>query len=54
MARRAAERLGALQREAERLASEERTLLVGDSIVDFDTARIAGVACCLVSWGFGY
>ena len=35
-------------------ATEQRTLLVGDSIVDYDTARNAGVACCLVTWGFGY
>ena len=26
---------------------------MGDSIVDYDTARHAGVACCLVTWGFG-
>ena len=35
-------------------ASEQRTLLVGDSIVDYDTALNAGVSCCLVTWGFGY
>jgi phosphoglycolate phosphatase len=39
---------------AETGATEARTLLVGDSIVDYDTARNAGVACCLVTWGFGY
>ena len=22
--------------------------------MDYDTARNAGVACCLVTWGFGY
>jgi phosphoglycolate phosphatase-like HAD superfamily hydrolase len=32
----------------------ERTLLVGDSFVDFETARQASVRCCLVSYGFGY
>jgi phosphoglycolate phosphatase len=30
------------------------TLLVGDSMVDYETARNAAVRCCLVSWGFGY
>ena len=35
-------------------APEPGTLLVGDSIVDYDTARNAGVACCLVAWGFGF
>jgi len=31
-----------------------QTLLVGDSKVDLDTARAAGVRCCLVSFGFGF
>jgi phosphoglycolate phosphatase len=35
-------------------APPERTLLVGDSFVDFETARQASVRCCLVSYGFGY
>lgn len=39
---------------AEAGAPEQRTLLVGDSMVDYDTALNAGVACCLVSWGFGF
>lgn len=39
---------------AEAGAPEQRTLLVGDSIVDWETARIAGVRSCLVTWGFGY
>ena len=39
---------------AEAGASAHRTLLVGDSMVDHDTAREAGVACCLVTWGFGF
>jgi phosphoglycolate phosphatase len=30
------------------------TLLVGDSAIDLETARRAGVACCLVSYGFGF
>jgi phosphoglycolate phosphatase len=39
---------------AEAGAPEQHTLLVGDSMVDCDTAINAGVACCLVSWGFGF
>lgn len=35
-------------------AGEQRTLMVGDSLVDHETARAAGVACCLVTWGFGF
>jgi phosphoglycolate phosphatase-like HAD superfamily hydrolase len=31
-----------------------QTMLVGDSKVDLDTARRAGVRCCLVSFGFGF
>ena len=31
-----------------------QTLLVGDSKVDLDTARRAGVRCCLVSFGYGF
>jgi phosphoglycolate phosphatase len=31
-----------------------RTLLVGDSPIDYETSRQAGVACCLVSYGFGF
>jgi phosphoglycolate phosphatase len=31
-----------------------RTLLVGDSAIDAETARRAGVACVLVSYGFSY
>lgn len=33
-------------------AARERTLYVGDSEVDADTAKNAGVACVLVSWGY--
>ena len=31
-----------------------RTVLVGDSRIDFETARAAGTAVCLVRYGFGY
>jgi phosphoglycolate phosphatase len=30
------------------------TLLVGDSAIDHETARRAGVRCCLAAYGFGY
>lgn len=33
-------------------ASPEETLYIGDSDVDAQTARNAGLACALVSWGF--
>ena len=32
----------------------EQAMLVGDSKVDLDTARRAGVRCCLVSFGYGF
>jgi phosphoglycolate phosphatase len=35
-------------------ATARDTLLVGDSAVDLETARRAGVKCCLVSYGFGF
>ena len=35
-------------------ATEGTTLMVGDSMVDYETARNAGVRCCLVTWGFGF
>jgi phosphoglycolate phosphatase len=31
-----------------------RTVLVGDSRIDFETARAAGTAVCLARYGFGY
>jgi len=31
----------------------EQTLLIGDSLVDCETGRAAGVATCGVTWGFG-
>ena len=40
--------------EAMRLmgVTREETVYIGDSDVDVETARNAGVACCAVSWGF--
>jgi phosphoglycolate phosphatase len=35
-------------------AKARDTLLVGDSAIDLETARRAGVACCLVAYGFGF
>ena len=35
-------------------AAAGETMLVGDSKVDLDTARRAGVRCCLVSFGYGF
>jgi phosphoglycolate phosphatase len=35
-------------------ASPAETLLVGDSAIDLETAKRAGVSCCLVSYGFGF
>jgi phosphoglycolate phosphatase len=32
----------------------DATMLVGDSAIDLDTARRAGVSCCLVSYGYGF
>lgn len=34
--------------------SRDRTLLVGDSAIDYETARRAGVRCCLAAYGFGF
>jgi phosphoglycolate phosphatase len=35
-------------------ATAERTLLVGDSAIDLETAQRAGCRCCLAAFGFGY
>jgi phosphoglycolate phosphatase len=35
-------------------ATQETTLLVGDSITDLETASRAGVRCSLAAYGFGY
>lgn len=32
--------------------ARERTLFIGDSIIDVETARAAGVKCCLVTYGY--
>jgi phosphoglycolate phosphatase len=35
-------------------AASDETLLVGDSIIDYRTARAAGTAICLARYGFGF
>jgi phosphoglycolate phosphatase len=35
-------------------AMPSRTLLVGDSVIDFETAARARSLCCLATYGFGY
>jgi phosphoglycolate phosphatase len=35
-------------------AIPSRTLLVGDSIIDYETAARAGARCCLATYGFGF
>jgi phosphoglycolate phosphatase len=35
-------------------AAAHDTMLVGDSAIDLETAKRAGVSCCLVSYGFGF
>ena len=35
-------------------ATAATTLLVGDSVIDHETARRAPVRCCLAAYGFGY
>jgi phosphoglycolate phosphatase-like HAD superfamily hydrolase len=32
----------------------DQTLLVGDSVIDLETARRAGARCCIVTYGFGF
>jgi phosphoglycolate phosphatase len=34
--------------------SPATTLMVGDSLIDYETARRASVRCCLAAYGFGY
>jgi len=45
-------RIGIDTLRAEAGATAEETWMVGDSYVDVQTARNAGVACCGVTWGF--
>ena len=45
---------GLLQIVADAGATVEQTTMVGDSAVDLATARAAGCAMCLASYGFGY
>ena len=35
-------------------ASADRTMIVGDSPIDHETAKRAEVRCCMASYGFGY
>jgi phosphoglycolate phosphatase len=35
-------------------ATAARTLLVGDSVIDYETAARAATHCCLATYGFGY
>jgi phosphoglycolate phosphatase-like HAD superfamily hydrolase len=35
-------------------ATPARSLLVGDSIIDHETAARASSRCCLATYGFGY
>ncbi len=35
-------------------ATRNRTLMVGDSNIDYETAERASVRCCIVSYGFGF
>lgn len=35
-------------------ATAERALMVGDSVIDFRTARAAGASACVARYGFGY
>ncbi len=44
--------LNAMMASAGAIAGD--TLLIGDSAIDLETARRAGVQCCLVSYGFGF
>ena len=35
-------------------ATTDRTLMIGDSAIDHETARRASVRCCLTAYGYGY
>ncbi len=43
-----------LELMARAAATPSRTLLVGDSAIDHETATRAGTRCCLATYGFGY
>jgi phosphoglycolate phosphatase len=45
---------GLLQLAVKAGAAASETVMVGDSPVDFETARRAGTRICLVRYGFGY
>jgi phosphoglycolate phosphatase len=45
---------GLLAMIAEVGSTPERTLMVGDSAIDYQTAQRASARCCLVSYGFGF
>jgi len=45
---------GLLELVEELGSTPSETVLVGDSLVDLETARAAGVTPCLVAYGFGY
>jgi phosphoglycolate phosphatase len=45
---------GLLELVARAGVEKERTVLVGDSVVDWSTARAAGTSVCLARYGFGF
>jgi phosphoglycolate phosphatase len=44
----------ALRHLASTVGGPASTVLVGDSVIDWQTARAAGASVCLVSYGFGF
>jgi phosphoglycolate phosphatase len=45
---------GLLHLSRKAAAGPDRTTMVGDSVIDWRTARAAGSPACLVRWGFGF